>query len=119
MGSPGLPPDPAPAHGGAVILDPAGDAPSGAGLVESADTAHSNCAAARHAGSSPAPGTPGSGDHANQSDHARFSHDRTGLHDHRYLYAGAKPATASPMRWTRIAFSEPGIPGGEPATMTT
>ena len=26
---------------------------------------------------------------------------------------------ASPARWTRRAFVEPGIPGGEPATMTT
>ena len=31
----------------------------------------------------------------------------------------ATSPTASPMRWTRIALVEPGMPGGLPATMTT
>jgi len=33
--------------------------------------------------------------------------------------AGAIPSMASPMRWTRRALVEPGMLGGEPATMTT
>src|SRR4051794_4745146 len=38
---------------------------------------------------------------------------------HRRRYAGATSLMASPMRWMRSAFVDPGMPGGEPAMITT
>ncbi len=63
----------------AVILDAAG-APRPAGLVESADTAHSKCAAERHAGSNPAPGTAPSSTTPSVSGAVHPADVRTGRH---------------------------------------
>src|SRR4051794_30504390 len=51
---------------------------------------------------------------------AQLGRDRfLAVRTQRRRYAGATSLIASPIRWMRRALVEPGMPGGEPAMITT